>query len=382
MSPDAHLEPLQGVVVELTNRCNLRCPHCASNSGAAREGELATEDWLRIIGEIAELGCDEVTLMGGELFLHRDWLQICQKVNATGMKLAIVTNGLLVTDRLFEKLSTLCIERLGVSLDGGTDEAYRAARGVDGRARVWKVFERVQASGLTEVNAITTVSRINLQELQLLYEQLKGTGIAWQVQMASSVSERFDDGQIISPEEFVAVCKQLSDWIIELGEDNFIALMDDFGYFPLDPSYTALHDEWQGCHAGTNVAGIRANGDVLGCLSLGDPFIEGNLRDRPLREIWTDPNSFAQLRNKQLSGHCARCPMAERCKAGCTAMAWSATGDVGSNPYCIRHQECRALLSQVTLPKADPPKADPTKADPTKADPTKAEESQPKDTGS
>ena len=355
MPADAHLEPLQAVVIELTNRCNLRCPHCASNSGTARDGELGTDDWLRILDEIAELGGDEVTLMGGEIFLHRDWLKICQHVNTTGMKLTIVTNGLLVTDRLFEKLSSLRLERLGVSLDGATDEGYRAARGVDGRARVFKLLERVQASDLTEVNAITTVSRTNLHELPLLYEQLKDTGIAWQVQMASSVSERFDDGQIITPEEFVTVCKQLSDWIIDLEDDNFIALMDDFGYFPLDPCYAPLHEEWEGCHAGSCVAGIRANGDLLGCLSLGDPFIEANLRDRSLREIWTDPNSFARLRNKLplLSGHCASCPMAKRCKAGCTAMAWSATGDIGQNPYCIRHQDCRGLLSQVTLPVAD-----------------------------
>ncbi len=349
MTTTAYTEPLRAAVVELTNRCNLRCPHCASNSGRSRPDELSTQQWLQILAELAELGCEEITLIGGEIFLHRRWLDIARQVAALGMRLAIVTNGLLITDRLYEQLLDLPLERLGISLDGASPMVYRAMRGVDGYERVWKLLERIRRDDKIAVNAVTTVSRVNLGDLPALYRQLRGTGIAWQVQMASSVSQRFDDRLLISPEQYATLCRQLSEWILALGEDNFIALMDDFGYYPLDPVYAGLHHQWGGCQAGLCLAGIRANGDVLGCLSLGDPFVEANLKDRSLVELWTDPTSFYCLRHKfdRLTGVCGNCPAAPVCRGGCSAMAWSATGDICDNPYCVRQQECRDLLTRI-----------------------------------
>lgn len=43
-------ELLFAAVVEITNKCNLRCPHCASDSGCAREDEMSLDEldeaWL------------------------------------------------------------------------------------------------------------------------------------------------------------------------------------------------------------------------------------------------------------------------------------------------------------------------------------------------
>jgi len=343
--------PLRFAVLEITNRCNLRCPHCASNSGPPRRNELTTDEWLAVIDDMAALGGEEVTLIGGEVFLQRDWLRIARHVTDVGMDLAIVTNGLLINDGVFEQLLTVPLARLGVSLDGATPEVYRRVRGVDGFDRVWKLLMRFRDHGHAPVSAITTVSRVNYGHLEPLAKLIGPTGIDWQVQIASSVSERFDDSLFITPAEFHALCRRLGEMILALGNDNFIAPMDDFGYFPLDPLHAPLHAEWTGCQAGLQVIGVRANGDLLGCLSLGDPFIETNLRRRPLREAWPAADTFRQFRDKvrHLTGACARCPMAERCRAGCTAMAWSATGSITENPYCMRQLDCAELLNQIAL---------------------------------
>jgi radical SAM protein with 4Fe4S-binding SPASM domain len=126
--------------------------------------------------------------------------------------------------------------------------------------------------------------------------------------------------------------------------------MDDFGYFPLDPALRFLHQTWHGCIAGRSLIGIRSNGDLLGCLSLGDGFIEGNLRQTSLRELWSSPTAFPRLRHKeyQLTGACAACPFASECRAGCTGIAQSATGDIGCNPYCIRAMETEEILATLT----------------------------------
>ena len=49
---------------------------------------------------------------------------------------------------------------------------------------------------------------------------------------------------------------------------------------------------WKGCQAGMQAIGIEANGRVKGCLSLQarqgdhDPFVEGNLRETRLADLW------------------------------------------------------------------------------------------------
>ncbi len=101
--------------------------------------------------------------------------------------------------------------------------------------------------------------------------------------------------------------------------------------------------------AGRHVIGIRSNGDVLGCLSLGDEFVEANLRKIPLAEIWNSNDYFKRFRQKEnlLCGHCAKCAYGAVCKAGCSAMALSSSGSLGDNAYCIRRAEERRILDDL-----------------------------------
>ncbi len=48
-----------------------------------------------------------------------------------------------------------------------------------------------------------------------------------------------------------------------------------------------------------------------------------------------------------LTGVCGSCSKGRECRAGCTSIAWSATGTVGCNPYCIRSLETESILDQV-----------------------------------
>jgi radical SAM protein with 4Fe4S-binding SPASM domain len=84
-------------------------------------------------------------------------------------------------------------------------------------------------------------------------------------------------------------------------------------------------------------------------LSLGDDFIEASLRRQSLTEIWRSDRSFSRLRHKQaeLTGACAKCAFAADCGAGCTAIAVSATGSLGCNPYCIRSLEIEDILGDL-----------------------------------
>ncbi|MFZ3172721.1 MAG: SPASM domain-containing protein [Carboxydocellales bacterium] len=62
---------------------------------------------------------------------------------------------------------------------------------------------------------------------------------------------------------------------------------------------------------------ILHNGDITGCTSIRDrKYIEGNIRNTPLKEIWQQPDSFGwnqQLTKERLEGFCVQCRFGEKC---------------------------------------------------------------------
>src|SRR3978361_2289902 len=72
------------VVWEITLACNLKCGHCGSRAGKRRANELSTVECLDVVRQLAAAGTREITLIGGEAYLRRDWLPLCPGITARG----------------------------------------------------------------------------------------------------------------------------------------------------------------------------------------------------------------------------------------------------------------------------------------------------------
>lgn len=127
--------PVEGVL-EPTFRCNLRCVHCYVNqpAGAADEQarEVPTARLLSVIDEIADAGCLNLLMTGGEVLLRSDFEALYLHALARGLLVTVFTNGTLVTDRvadLFDRHRPLLVE---VSLYGMTRETYERVTAVPG----------------------------------------------------------------------------------------------------------------------------------------------------------------------------------------------------------------------------------------------------------
>jgi len=119
---------LECCVWELT----LRCLHCGATAGHPRPDELTTAEALRVANELVALPTGEVTLMGGELFLHSDWLPVAERLRKGGVQLVVFTNGTLLTPERIAQLRALEPRTIGTSLDGGRAAAHDTIRGVPG----------------------------------------------------------------------------------------------------------------------------------------------------------------------------------------------------------------------------------------------------------
>ena len=104
---------------------------------------------------------------------------------------------------------------------------------------------------------------------------------------------------------------------------------------------------WTGCLAGLQVIGIESNGNIKGCLSLPseqngvDAFVEGNIRQSSLRDIWCKKDAFSYCRAfrvESLGGFCRTCEYNDICRGGCTWTCFSEQGFVRDNPYCYWRQ--------------------------------------------
>jgi len=325
-------------VWELTLRCNLRCSHCGSSAGKARPNELTTEEALQLCEDLAELKTQEVCLMGGEPFLRKDWHIIGKKIRDLGMKLMVISNGYNINKDIISKLVELEPHAVSTSLDGSTAEIHDGIRGVNGSFnKVMEYISLSQEAGLP-TTVITTVSKLNIEGLPGIRDFLLNKGIAWQIQVATPEG-RFPKKYALSKEEYYSVALFIASMQRKYKKGELPVIgAHCFGYHSRKFPCLGLYHIWMGCPAGIVVLSIKSDGDIIGCLAAPNTYIEGNIRDKSIKEIWNDPNAFAYNRNfklEDLGENCKGCEFGETCRGGCTGLSMGFTGKIHNHPYCF-----------------------------------------------
>ena len=330
---------LKQCVWEITLACCFSCRYCGSGGGRAREGELSEKECLALSDELAGLGCERVSLIGGEVFLRPDWKRITGSLVSNGIRVCIISNGYLIDAGLAEELSRMGLESVAISIDG-PPRIHDRYRQEGSYARAKRALGVLANAGVP-TSVITTINAENALRLEELYRFLTDYPVfAWQLQAClpmgsaarSGMDWRFDHGSVIR-------------FVEEHADAPFaIGVADNIGYYTegegsLRGNRSGLA-VYKGCQAGITVIGIDSVGNVRGCESLYDEaFIEGNVRERSLKAIWEDPDAFSYNRKFDpglLKGKCAHCAERARCRGGCRSYAYFAGRDLYEAPACQR----------------------------------------------
>lgn len=325
-------------VVELTLKCNMKCIHCGSSAGEGRKNELSFDEWAKVFKDLAELDCELVTLMGGEPFFRKDWFEIAKKVKDFGMKVAFISNGFCIDDKIISNLQKIEPYTVAISLDGAYAQTHDSIRGVDGSFEKCKGALKLLRSADLPTTVVTTVHKLNFKELSQIRDFLLNKNIAWQIQIADPIG-RFQKNLHLSLEEFYSVALFIASTRAQYSlKEMPITGAHCLGYNSRVLPNITLSTKWVGCQAGLTVLGIQSNGGVKGCLSLPNSFVEGNVRERSLTEIWGDPKFCLytrQFKTEDLNGDCKDCKFGKSCKGGCNAVSTSLTGKTHSDPFCL-----------------------------------------------
>lgn len=334
---------LQTCVWEITLACCFSCKYCGSKAGCARKGELSTEECLNVVRQLSEMGCRRVSLIGGEVFMRRDWKTIAEALTKRQITVSIITNGYLFTNEILSAIKELNIESVAISLDG-TEGIHDEFRQAGSFKRAMRAIDTLTENDIP-VSVISTLHSKNVNCLYDMYDILRDKKIfAWQLQacspmgnaMKNELSTKIDFGYVIN--------------FVEKNMYNpyfVVGIADNIGYYAEREGWLRGNlsgmAPFLGCRAGLTNIGIDSVGNVRGCESMYDSsFIEGNLREKSLYEIWNSPDAFAYNRKftpEQLEGACKTCIHACKCAGGCRSYNFFTNGNMYDSQHCVLRNE-------------------------------------------
>jgi radical SAM protein with 4Fe4S-binding SPASM domain len=331
---ELHDHPLRYLFLEITRRCNLSCLHCGSDCRTGADPELTTESWQKIIRFVHDHFGRDVTLVitGGEPLLHPDLMKIAGTIHELGMNWGMVTNGLLLTKPLFEKLTDTGLTSLTVSLDG-TKSGHEKLRNRKGSyEQALNALSIVGSSGLPFKDAVTCVYPGNLDELDGTAEALMERGINyWRLFRIFPLGRAKNNPALtLDP----AQTRRMLEWI----KSNRSAFKKKGlnlnysceGYMPFGWD-TAVRDAPYFCRAGVNIASVLSDGSITGCSNNQSRFYQGNILRDNFQYLWENRFEVFRDRDWAKQGKCSRCAEFGKC-GGSSIHLWD--NDSSSPEFC------------------------------------------------
>ena len=166
---DLHISPAIMANIDLTNRCNLRCPICFANANVQGYVYEPTYEqvveMLTLMRNVKPFFPPGVQFSGGEPTIHPRFLDILKAARSMGYShLQIATNGIRIAkDSGFaKKAKESGLYTMYLQFDGTSDEVYQKTRGLSG---LWELKQRAvenaRAVDLRVVLVPTIIKTIN-----------------------------------------------------------------------------------------------------------------------------------------------------------------------------------------------------------------------------
>jgi len=192
------------VELELTHRCNLRCPLCfmsANDNQTEVPADLSLAEIEKQLALIAEqVGIQtSIQLTGGEPTIRRDLVEIVKLCKKAGFSaIEVNTNGIQVgrNPEYIKHLAAAGITGVYMQFDGLTDRIYQQIRGKDLLRTKLQAIENCRAANVQVVLSVAVVKGINDTHLGDILRFALGNisviaGVAYQ---PAFISGRFDLG--------------------------------------------------------------------------------------------------------------------------------------------------------------------------------------------
>ncbi len=290
-------KPFQ-VLIQLTNKCNMRCSFCDFWPNVApRSEEHSVSDYKRLSRELKELGTFLVSIEGGEPLVRPDLVPIVEALSEHHIT-ALFTNGWLVTKDNAKALFDAGLVHANVSIDYPDAARHDAKRGLEGAFdRAWRaldLFCETAPRGAKQAHVMSVIMEDNWRDLPKLFEMSAARGVGHQLTMISVNGYRRNgegDDRLPPPEAGAA----LVEW------------HERYGHIRMFREYFSKAGEWLGgqsmpeCNAGIQTFNIDHVGAVSACIERIDESV-GTVKTAPVKDLL----SALAARQSERAG-CQRC---------------------------------------------------------------------------
>ena len=329
---------MRKLYVEVTSECNFSCITCIRHSWSDETGRMSTDAFERLL-----LGCKELPDLQtihfggfGEPLTHPDIADMVACCKRAGYAVEMISNGSLLTESRLEALLTAGLDYLFVSLDGSDPQSYGEIRpGADYQAVVSNIrrlqqMKKQRGSVLPRLGIEFVATRSNFSRLPYLRKV---------------VDELQSDRLIVT--HMLPYHHSMQDEILYDQGVDFSGFGWESPLLSVKAAPAMKLETRRFCRfVEGRAAAVTWQGEVAPCYALMhsyDCYIFGrkksmlaksfgNVRQRSLAEIWTDPAyaTFRWISRNSLYPSCTDCRQVEGCN-----LAQTNEGDCwGNSPSC------------------------------------------------
>jgi len=328
------------ITINLTNRCNLKCPFCYNSERETDEIDInflmdKIEEGKEVLSDTASF-----IILGGEplLFPERLLTAIDRANSIFTPDVLISTNGTLITDKIVSELHKRRVD-IQVSLDSSDQKTHDALRGEGVFEKAISGVKKLAAAGIN-----TTISKVYTSENINDFEPYLDLALELGVNEARFIPLRLIGGgksdSVHLPDQFEVFTHLRK--IVERRPEFRPLLKRDF--FSIQLSISRFSSFRAGCGIGRKVLFIDADGKVYPCPNhTGNEFESVSIEEFGLREIFLRSPLFSSLREKyQVKNYstCKSCPIRYWCAGDCRGEVVSISGDpYAPSPHCSEMQK-------------------------------------------
>lgn len=322
---------------EITKYCNFDCVHCyvpRAQLGVRRE---LTRDEIRgLLDDFHALGGMFLHLTGGEVMVHRHFMDVVRHARGLGMALKISSNGSRVDEATADEMARLGVGYVGVSLYGASPEvAERVARRRGAFETAVRGIRLLASRGI-QVRVKLPVMKSNHDDLPARVALVRSWGLPFSIDYSitpKNDGDRSTEAERITTDQMKALHERIQSEYSQYMFPNGLGVRTNW----LEPMAEPDKSGAAGCNVGFTFCAVDSYGDVFPCIAF--PAVAGNVREQAFSDIWRTSPLFGKLREATLNDvkGCGTCDVKTTCSR-CIGHAYLVDGDMlgPSSLDCIK----------------------------------------------
>jgi pyrroloquinoline quinone biosynthesis protein E len=321
------------LLAEVTHRCPLHCPYCSNPVElAARENELSTEVWQRVLREAAAIGVLQVGFSGGEPLVRADLEQLVTTASDARMYTNLITSAIGLTESRARRLKDAGLDSIQISFQ--SDEATLADRiaGATTHASKVSAAQMIRDAGFP-LTMNVVIHRENIERLS----HIVALAEALHAERLELASTQYYGWAYLNRSALLPTRAQI-DCATAIVTEAKQRLLGKIEILFVVPDYFA--DRPKACMHGWGNRHLTVNpvGNALPCPTAQHiPNLAfDNVKDRSVGWIWSHSESFNKFRGTDwLPQPCQGCEFREVDFGGCRCQAALIAGDAtATDPAC------------------------------------------------